>query len=90
MRTGVVLANILALDAAAELALAFVAVVAVNGIGAIGEDDGTGGKWLGITKEIGSGHWVEGDFKEIHQGFVFVGKADDKLVVYATVLHNIK
>ena len=62
MRAGVVLAYILALDAAAELALAFVAVVAVSGVGAVGEDDGIGGKWGSIAKEVGCGHGVDGDF----------------------------
>ena len=40
MRAGVVFANILALDAAAEPALAFVSVVPVSGVGAVGEDNG--------------------------------------------------
>ena len=90
MRAGVVLANILALDAAAELALAFVSVVPVSGVGAVGEDNGIGGKWVGIAKKVGSGHGMDGDFQEVHEGFVFEGKTDDKLVVYATIFHNAK
>ena len=90
MRAGVVLANILALDAAAELALAFVAVVAMSGVGAVGEDNGIGGKWVGIAKKVGSGHRMDGDFQEIHESFVFERKTYDKLVVYATILHNAK
>ena len=62
MGTGVVLANIFALDATTELALTFVAVVAMSGISAIGKDDGIGGKWDGIAKEVGNGHGVDGDF----------------------------
>ena len=66
MGAGVILANIFALDASAELALAFVAVVAMSGVGAVREDDGIGGKWVGIAKEIGNGQGVDGDFQEIH------------------------
>jgi hypothetical protein len=90
MGAGVILANIFALDASAELALAFVSVVTMSGVCAIGEDNGIGGKWVGIAKKVGSGHGVDGDFQEVHESFVFEGKTDDKLVVYATIFHNAK
>ena len=90
MRAGIIFAYILALYAATELALAFVAVVAMSGVGAIGEEDCIGGKWGGIAKEVGNGRGVNGDLQKVHQGFVFIGKADDKLVVYATILHDAK
>ncbi len=90
MGAGVVFTNVLAYDAAAELALAFVAVVAMDGIGVVGKDDGIGGQGCVLSEKCGGGNGGGLDFKEVHQGFVFVCKADDEGIVNTTILLDTK
>ena len=76
MRAGVVLADVLTHHAAAELPLAFVAVVAVL-------DDGRFG-----IEEVAFGNLHT---EKIHQGLVVVGKANHQVIINAAiVLHTIK
>ena len=76
MWAGVVLANILAHHAAAELTLSFVAVIAVL-------DDGR--FWI---EEVAFGNLHT---EEVHQGLVVRGKTDHKVGINASVvLHAIE
>ena len=76
MRASVVLTNVLAHHATAELPLAFVAVVAVL-------DDGR----LGVEKvAFGNLH-----AEKVHQSFVLVGESNHQVIIDATVvLHAVE
>ena len=71
MRTGVVFTNVLAHHAAAELPLAFVAVVTVL-------DDGRFG-----IEEVAFGNLHA---EEVHQGLVVMGEANHQVIIHAAVV----
>ena len=76
MRAGIILADVLAHHAAAELPLAFVSVVAVL-------DDGRFG-----VEEVAFGNLHA---EKVHQIFVVVGKANHQVIINAAVvLHAVE
>ena len=88
VRAGVIFADILADDAAAELALAFILVVfLLYGIMAIIEDNGT--FWNCIISEETGFHFVDFYAQELHQDRILPGNADHHVIIYAAIVRDV-
>ena len=85
VRAGVVFADVFAQDAAAELSLAFVAVVPLlEGVLRLAQPDGAGGDRL--RAEQGVFHRLYLHPEEVHQNLVVVSETNHQLVIYTAVV----
>lgn len=85
VRAGVVFPDVFAQDAAAELSLAFVAVVPLlEGVLRFAQPDGAGGNQLRAKQ--GAFHRLYLHAEKVHQNFVVVCETNHQLVIHAAVV----